>query len=464
MTRKRTQRERIARRLLWTSIFVSMIGAAFVVYWLYFRVVEVRIAVGNPNGEDAAILTSVNDWLVSEKRRHRLKIIPTGSPDASLEKLRLDEVEVVSLRGDRVNMAGVSSIMVMFYEVAGIVASEASGATEWAGLQKATIGVPRGTAPDDPLLITLLRLNGVPNPKIVSLETDAVRTALERRQVTAIGFVSPLPGYAATNFHLYFGPKSGTLGMPSVDDPDQLVAKDKRYASASIVAGSLRANPSVPDEAVGTLSVGRHLIVRNSTNGFLVAQFVRNLLDARRALFNAQPLFRQAGSPDTDADAFLKVHDAAKKIFNGDEPSWKDVAIEWIYIVPMIFGALGTIAVWGFQRYIVPNYRDPADIVSDLLDIRFSAREAGSEQELMKLRDEIDALADELTGEAYDYTDIEATGTVLTAMLIAEKHIAERRDELRDPACAWPKANKEDHEASTKVADALEKKLAEDNE
>lgn len=446
MSNKSDLRERIARRLLYAFLVISVLGFGAVAYWLYFRIQEVRIAVSNPAGEDTAILNAVNDWMISDKRHYRLKLVFTGSPDGSLQKLRQREVDFAILRGDRVQGGGVSSVMVMFSEVAGVVMPEKGSVKDWGGLQKVTIGVPRGTAPDDPLLLTLLRLNGVPSPRITSLEADAVRMAFERKQVQAIGFVSPLPGYASVNFDKYFPQKLGDLTMPTVDSPDLLAAKDKRYLAATIVAGSLRASPSVPDEAIGTLSVGRHMLVRSETNNFLVARFVRTMLDAKRALFSAQPLFRQAGAPDTEADAFIKVHDAAKKIYNGDEPSWGDIAIEWIYIVPMIVGALGSIGIWMFQRYIHPEFADPSVLVSDLLDIRSEAIEAEDEPDLSALGARVDEIADKLNSAAYDYSEIDGTNAVLTAILLAEHQISERRRELRD--AGFSLGTSKDHKAA----------------
>ena len=431
MAQKLSRKERIARRLLLFFLAVAAIGVGLLVHWMYFRVNEVRIAVSNPNGEDAAILNAVNDWMTSERRRFRLKLVPTGSPTASLEKLRARQVEIASLRADRVEGLGVSSIMVLFNEVAGVMVPEGSPVKTWTDLQTRVIGTPRGTAPDDPLLLTLLRLNGVPNPRTLSLETENVREAVDRRRVQAIGFVSAIPGYAARNFRQYLGSKGAEPTFLAVDDPDQLAAKDKRFSAATIVAGSLRPTPPAPEEAIGTLAIGRVLLVRNEANSFVVASLVRTLLDARRALFGAQPLFAQAGSPDVEADAFVKVHNAAKKIYNGDEPSWTDMALEWVYIVPMIVGALGSIGLWIFQRYVHPEYRDPSDLVSELLEVRAEAQESESEAELRKLRLRVDAIAEEIDSEAYQYAGMEETGAVLTAMLIAENQLRERRIELR---------------------------------
>lgn len=431
MAQKLSRKEKIARRLLLFFLAVAAIGVGLLAHWMYFRVNEVRIAVTNPNGEDAAILGAVNDWLTSERRRFRLKLVPTGSPAASLEQLRARKVEVASLRADRVEGQGASSIMVLFNEVAGVMVPEGSPVKSWTDLQTRTIGTPRGTAPDDPLLLALLRLNGVPSPRTLSLETEAVREAVDRKRVQAIGFVSAIPGYASRNFRAYLGSKGAEPTFLGVDDPDQLAAKDKRFSPATIVAGSLRATPAAPDEAVGTLAIGRVLLVRNEMNSFIVASLVRTLLDARRALFGAQPLFAQAGSPDVEADAFVKVHNAAKKIYNGDEPSWTDMALEWVYIIPMIVGALGSIGLWIFQRYVHPEYRDPSALVSELLDVRADALESETDDELRKLRLRIDAIAEEIDSEAYHYAGMEETGAVLTAMLIAENQLRERRIELK---------------------------------
>lgn len=431
MAQKLHRREKIARRLLLFFLAVAAIGVGLVAHWMYFRVNEVQIAVSNPNGEDAAILTAVNDWLTSERRRFRIKLVPTGSPQASLEQLRARKVQVAALRADRVEGRGVSSIMVLYNEVAGVMVPEGSPVKSWTDLQTRTIGTPRGTAPDDPLLLALLRLNGVANPRTLSLETENVREAVDRRRVHAIGFVSAVPGYASRNFRQYLGSRGSEPTFLTVDDPDQLAAKDKRFTAATIVAGSLRPTPPAPDEAVGTLATGRVLVVRSEANNFIIASLVRALLDARRALFGSQPLFAQAGSPDVEADAFVKVHDAAKKIYNGDEPSWTDMALEWVYIVPMIVGALGSIGLWIFQRYLHPEYRDPGFLVSELLDVRADAQECETDEELRKLRLRIDAIAEEIDSEAYQYAGMDETGAVLTAMLIAENQLRERRVELR---------------------------------
>lgn len=435
MTRKRTPREQVAHRLMLVFALAAVIGTAAAGYWLFMRDITLRVAVSKAGGDDATILNTLNDWMVSDGRRFRLRLLVSGSPEKSLEMLRSGAVDMAAVRADSVTRDRVSSIAVLHQDIAGIVLPPGSTIKSWTDLSSRAIGAYPGTQPDDMLLAALLRLNGVSDAKMVELDGEKVKALGTRRGVAAVAFVSPLVSRTVRPLRSLVPGRGEVPVVLGIEDPEALAAKDKRYMAGWIIAGSLRTTPPVPAEATGTLAVAHHLVVSTRAHSLVVSRFVRTLLDGRRALLASEPLFSQTGAPDYEADSFVKVHDAARKIYIGDEPSWTDLALEWIYIVPMVVGALGTLILWLVQRYLHPDLREATELVTELLDIREQAMSAASFETLDGLRHRTDSIARDLTRQgSISFADIEEIGAILSAINLAERQIAERRQALKQTA------------------------------
>ena len=73
-------------------------------------------------------------------------------------------------------------------------------------------------------------------------------------------------------------------------------------------------------------------------------------MNARNDLVRDQPLLAGIAAPDTDPDAYIAVHPGAAAYYNGTQQSFMDKYSNWIYLTPMVLGALASIfaTAWRF--------------------------------------------------------------------------------------------------------------------
>ena len=74
------------------------------------------------------------------------------------------------------------------------------------------------------------------------------------------------------------------------------------------------------------------------------------------------PILAQITAPSTDSDAYLPVHPGAAAFYNGTQESFLDKWGNAIFLAPMIFGALVSVAAaaWKFLRDGEPRKSEQA--------------------------------------------------------------------------------------------------------
>lgn len=412
-------------------IALGLLGAVYAVHQRFFRETTVRIAVASLNGQDGQLLSSINDWLADNGRRLRLRLVETGSDAASLEQLRARKVHIASARADSTSGADIASMMVLYHEMAVLMAPEGSPVTGWRDLNRRPLGVTAGTSRNDPLLLALLKANGVDDSLMVEVAPEAVRSELQRRAILAAAFVAPVPGNNLRQLRRFGSLRDprGALAVLEVADAETLASRDRRYSAMTIPAGVLRPNPPLPDEGTETLAVARHLMVRDAAAALMITRLSREMLEAMRALQTRHPLLGQAGAPDIAADAFVRVHKGPKALFNGEDRGVLDFALEWIYVIPLLFGALASLGVW-LRRWLSPDRPGDAEtLMAEALELRRTAAEAQSMQELQALRRRFEHLAGQFESRLKTLESGDAAG-VLAAFDLCDRRIDSRRAEL----------------------------------
>ena len=421
------------RWIMTVLIGLGLVGGGYVIYSRFIKEETVRIAVESATADDALLLGAINEWMVSQGRRYRVRTVVAGSQAAALEMLRAKKVEVASVRADAVSGPDLSSMMVIYKELAVLMAPKSSSITSWNSLNRRAVGIPAGTSPQDPLLLALLKANGVDDSLLVPVTPESVNAELTKRTILGVAFVAPVPGASLRNLRRLGSMRDARTALNAIEVPDAeaLAARDKRYSSETIPAGALRPNPPLPDEGMDTLGVARHLIVRNNVPSLVVTRMLRDFLEAARALQVQHPLLAQAGSPDIEADAFVKVHKGPRAFFNGEDRGLLEIALDWIYVVPLVFGALATLALWAYRWLSPRNITDSDELIAKALALRREAAATTNPRDFIGFRQRVDQLAGELESSLSLMDPDEASG-VLTALDMCERRIIARQAELED--------------------------------
>src|SRR4029079_8167877 len=135
-----------------------------------------------------------------------------------------------------------------------------------------------------------------------------------------------------------------------VESAGAIADVDGAYERFEIPQGTLRGNPPVPDADLTTPRVGYYLVAKKQLDPDVITALTQALINVRNDLVRDQPLLAGLAAPDTDPDAYIPVHPGAAAYYNGTQQSFMDKWSNWIYLTPMVLGAMASIAAaaWRF--------------------------------------------------------------------------------------------------------------------
>jgi hypothetical protein len=102
------------------------------------------------------------------------------------------------------------------------------------------------------------------------------------------------------------------------------------------------------------------------------------------------PILAQVAAPDTDPDAYLPVHPGAAAFYNGTQQTFLDKWGNAIFLAPMIFGGLISVAAaaWKFLRS--EDVRSGEEALDVLYAVAHRIRTTQAESDLSEIEREID--------------------------------------------------------------------------
>lgn len=422
------------RWILVAFVALGLLGAGVFAYKFLWQEYTFRVAVTSTDGDDAQAVQTIARWFASEKRRFRLKLIATGSTEKSVQLLQSRGAELALFRADEPQHKGIESIAVLFKELAVLGVPKGSTVSSWRDLKGKAAVVTGSTQVNDTLLKTMLRLHGAYDTKITYAAPDKVFEILNKQKAAqAMMLVTPLRGRSTYDLRK----SNPTLQMKDVpkilevEDTDVVTEQDKRYVEATIPAGALRSTPPVPSENITTLAVNRHIMVRREIPDALISRLLQQLLDARRALQAENPLIAQIAAPDLEKDAAVQVHSGARNYYNNEETSFTDFLSDWLYIAPMILGAVGSLIVGLFQ-FLKPSKAETCEnLVSRLVALRRKVQAAKTPEDILAVEAEFEHLSTLLEeGLGLSSMEVSQSLALLNAIDATHKNIAQRAREI----------------------------------
>jgi hypothetical protein len=140
-----------------------------------------------------------------------------------------------------------------------------------------------------------------------------------------------------------------------------------------------------------------------------------------------QPLLAALTAPDTDPDAYIPVHPGAAAFYNGTQQSFMDRWSNWIYLTPMVLGALASIfaAAWrflGIER-TVPEEA----VMKTLFALPRRIREVTTDAELAEIESQVDAALDAEMANAIRSENAQDISTLVSMANRLEGSIHRRR-------------------------------------
>lgn len=180
--------------------------------------------------------------------------------------------------------------------------------------------------------------------------------------------------------------------MLKIGASEAIAARHLIYESAEIKAGILGGQSPLPEQAVETISFKHYIVGHRALPEDTVAEFTRLLFAARQALGSEYPVLAKIEKPDTDRDAAVPAHPGAAAFLDNNQKTFFDKYSDYLYFGLMLLSGLGSGVAWLASYFRADDRVKRLRALDRLLDIVKAAREAETVEELIKLREEADAV------------------------------------------------------------------------
>jgi TRAP transporter TAXI family solute receptor len=380
------------RIVLVAGVVILVAGAGLFGYRWYSRPTTLTIAVGSLDGEAPKLVAALASRLAATNAPVRLKLVETTSAIEAADLFSSGKTDLAVVRGDVGDLSQAQAVVILAQAVVLLVAPPGSPIAEIADLKRGSVGVVGGEINRKVVDVLTQEYDlGRANVTFRNLAPAETRRALDAKEVRAILLVVPLAEKYLTLLRGLFpqNPKTAPVLIP-IEAAGAIAEKQRAYESFDVPKGTLRGSPPVPSDDLTTLRVSFYVVARKKLDNDLVTDLTEALMKARRDLLGELPILGQMTAASTDSDAYLPVHPGAAAFYNGTQQSFLDKWGNAIFLAPMIFGGLLSVAAaaWKFLRAGEPGSGEEA------LDLLYALggriRTSQAETELSDIEREID--------------------------------------------------------------------------
>jgi TRAP-type uncharacterized transport system substrate-binding protein len=420
-----------ARAVLLAGVLCVAVGAGLAAYRFYAKPTTLSLAVGSFDGEAAQIASIVAGRLDATNSSVRLKIVRTDNVVESAKMFAAGKVDLAIARTDVGDLSQARSVALVTKSVLMILALPGSGITSIEKLKGRTVGVVGGDI--NQKIVEALKKQYDLGDKVTFKGIAPADTprAIKSKEINALLLVLPLnEKYLALVRGLFRDGKNSFPTLVPVDAAGAIADLDGAYESFDIPQGTLRGNPPVPDDDVTTLRVNSLLVANKKLSSDLITTLTQALMSARRDLVGDQPLLAGLAAPDTDPDAYIAVHPGAAIYYNGEQQSFIDKYSNWIYLTPMILGAMASIFATAWRFLGIKEIEAEESVLKTMFTLPRRIREVSSEAELTEIESQIDKAMEAELSKAIDSGNTQDITTLTSLALRLEDSIHRRRQML----------------------------------
>ncbi len=445
----RRRRRRSNTLLLVLAVGFLIFGAAAGALYYALQPVTLRIAVGPPGSDDHKVIQATAGAFASESRTIRLSLITTDGAVEALALLGAGKADLAVGRGDLEMPADAQTVaivrknFVVLWALSGIADKSskrkpAPKIQEIADLAGHRVGIIGRTPANAALLRVILSASGVEADKVAETQfgTDQIEELARDPTLDAFMAVGPLDSKITSDAIAATARSRGEPKFLAIEASEAIALKHPRYESEEIPPSIFNANPAWPDDKVETVDVSHLIMARKALSETTAAAFFRQLFAVRQAIARQVPGAAHITKPDTEKDAELPVHRGAAAVIDGTERTFLDRYGDYFWFSLLLLSGIGSAGAW-LRHYLNRDERDEnTSHRNRILAMVSSVRTAESDQELLAMQREVDAITSE-TLECYDDGAIEeeelaAFGLVLELFnhAIVERRAALQADTL----------------------------------
>lgn len=440
----RARRKRHSLLLVLAFGVIVFFAAASALYYVLLPV-TLRVAVGPAGSNDDKVVHAMAQVFAAESKTVRLSPITTEGAVEALALLKVGKADLAVVRGDIKMSAEAQTLAVLRKNYAvlwspsdlpgkGSKSKRVSKVEDISGLAGHKVGVIGRTPDNVALLRVILIASGVEADKVAVAQFGTEKLEELARDPTLDAFlaVGPLDSKITADAIAATARTRGAPKFLAIDASDALALKHPRYEAEEIPASVFNAKPPWPDDKVDTVSVSHLIVARKALSESTAAAFFKQLFSVREVIVEKAPGAAHITKPDLEKNAELPVHRGAASVINGTERTFLDKYGDYFWFALLLLSGLGSAAAW-LRRYLNRDERkENTRHRNKILSLVSEVRTAGSEQQLLRVQQEVDAILGE-TLHLYDEGAIEEEelAPLNLAIELFNHAMAERRSALQ---------------------------------
>jgi len=379
----------------WAIAVAAMCVCAALTGWSWrwaTRPAMLSQAVGPPGFDDAQLAEAFSRLLAADKSPVRLSIVHTGGPTTR------------------------------------------SGAMEFTDLNGRLIGIIGPPEANSALLDTLRRQYRT-SLQTVDLQQSAggVAAALRDQKVSALLFVVPIvrSSKVADAWHAVRKASGMSFRFIPIEEAEAIATSAPAYEEGEISSGQFGGSPLLPPEDVTTLEVATDLIADRNVPAEQITQLTRSLFEDRQKMVAESALASFVKAASTDKDAAIPVHPGAKVYYDGEEQTFVEKYGDWVYIGPIIFGALASAAMAVLRFLGISGIMREPPLLAKVPEVIQAIDNAGSAEELDSIRSRINAAVERVSMDAVEGRGSEQNmGAIAIAVAHLDRLLRDRYNQL----------------------------------
>jgi TRAP transporter TAXI family solute receptor len=390
------------RRHLFIAIAASLalLAIGLIAYQWVEQPTTLRVAVGPLGSEDTRLVTAINQYLAREHSSLRLKLVMTEEASESARALDEDRADLAIVRSDIGLPVKGQTVAIMHKDAAVLITVPETGIKAVGDLKGRSVGIVRRVMPNRRLLDRVLAQYDVPTDTVTTVSLAApmdATEALRTRRVDAVLYVGTVAGRSVSDtVSAVAQAGDGSVVFLPIGEANVIAQRSPWFETAEIVRGTFGGMPARPTETVPTLGVSTRLVVQSKLDDGTVAELTRQLFLMRPAISSEVPLANRIEGPSTSKSSSMPTHPGAAAYYDGEIQTFFERYSDWFYFGVMVLSILGSgVATVASNAAGRARARHIA-LLSELLAIVRTARDAQTEEELEDLERE----ADDILGTA----------------------------------------------------------------
>ena len=382
------------RILLVGAVTSIATGTGLIAYKYYTRTKTLTIAVGSLDGESGKAATLLSSRLQSTNAPIRLEVVDTGNVKAAAEAFAANKVDLAVVREDIGDLSNARTIALLTPIVVIVVAPPGSSFEKFADLRGQSIGVVGGEI-NSSMVDVLSRQYDLAalNITFKNVAMTDVHEAIQSGSVGALLMALPLARrYISYLDNIFRNQLKSPPNILAIESAGAIADIERQFKTFVIPKGTLQGAPPVPPNDRITLRTNLYLVARSDAKTELIANLTREIVKASRDLSIEDPSMSSLSAPELNSTAYIPVHPGAAEFYTGTQKEWLDKYANWIFLLPIVFGAAASIFAAARQFLLMEENADRQSLFDSIYELPHRIRSATSEAELKDIEEEIDRL------------------------------------------------------------------------